>query len=835
MTPGRRPSGTPRARAAARALAGPVLAAALAACVSTSVPSTDMGVDLDKAAVAISQSATANGPFLAAGPDGTVEVFWSQNDNVVRRRVSVDGGLTFSTEEPVLDVGPLGNVTAGQQQPQPMVAVRDDAGHTHLLLQVSNPADASRSDIFYADVERYAVPVEKALVTGGRNVSGQGQLIDVAYDPRTQQWEPVSRAALGSGLACDAGTPTAADAGRRWDHASTAWSGRVYVTGGEDIDGPLATVQYFEPARRIWLGEASLPAPRTGHALVGDGTYLYAVGGADTTTALGSILRLDPAAGTGYIFDDDGTILACQAPASSPWVTLGAALGVGRVHLDAVVVERAAGTRELYVIGGETVTGSPLTSVDAFRIDPGGVLVPLPAPPPLPAPRSRHRAVAVGERIYVLGGTSNGTDARADALVLDLASASPAWLSVAAMPGPRRDFAAALLAGKVYVLAGRDDLGPTAAVDVLDPATETWAREPESTLPVLPLGGAAAVFSEASLPRNLSRQAANATQPDLARDPATGDLYAAWRDEAPVAVAEGEVPRTTSDVYLRRSADGGVTFAETPVRLSALGPLATHNNNFSGNPRVAVGPNGVVHTTWIETGEAGTPDQGGQELIYTNCAPDDLAETGLDCGTNLLAFAAAGGSGPDTPPAGQMKTPSIAVDAAGEVYLAWIDVDGTVPTATASANRVFALNVWFTYRRTTGAFAPPVPVGTDLTSRMDELFPPGSVTDPVTEISKLATRVNTPTLVADRAGEVNVLWANDSEVRLRRSKDSGRSFLTEAGVAPLVSGTQREGPGLVYDPVADRLVALWQTLTASGLPAPDDIDSVLETRAVQPR
>jgi Kelch motif len=834
MTPHRRLSGTPQrgARAALWALS----ASALAACVSTSAPSTDTGVDLDKAAVAISQSATANGPFPAAGPGGTVGVFWSQNDNQVRRRVSVDGGLTFSTEEVILDAGPLGNVTAGQQQPRPMSAVMDDAGHTHLLLQVSDPADATRSDIYYADVERYALPVEKALVAGGRNLSGQGQLAVVAYDPRTQQWEPVGRAALGSGLLCAAGAPAAADAGRRWDHAAAAFGGRVYVTGGSDLTGPLATVQYLDPARRTWLTEASLPGPRTGHALVSDGTYLYAVGGGDAAAALGSIARLDPAAGTGYTFGGDGTIAACTEPATSPWVTLAAGLGVGRVHLDAVVVERASGARDLYVIGGETFSGTPLTNVDAFRIDPGGVLTPLLPPlPPLPAPRSHHRAVAVGERIYVLGGTSDGTDVRDDALVLDLAAASPAWLSVPKMPAPRRDFTASVLMGKVYVMSGRDDLGPTAAVDVLDPATETWEREPESTAPVLSMGAAAAVFSEPSLPRNLSRQSANATQPELVRDPASGDLYAVWRNEAPVAVAEGEAPRTTADVYLRRSMDGGVTFAETPVRLSALGVLSTHNNNFSGNPRVAVGPNGVVHVTWIETGEVGTFDQGGQELIYTNCAPDDLGETGLDCGADVLAFAAVGGTGADTPPAGQMKTPAIAVDAAGEVYLAWIDADGTVPTATASANRVFALNVYFTWRRTTGTFADPVAVGTDLTGRMDELFPTGSVTDPVAEVAKLATRVNTPTLVTDQAGEVNVLWANDSEVRLRRSKDGGRSFLIEVGVAPLVSGAQRQGPGMVYDPVADRLVALWQTLTASGLPAPNDIDSVLETRAVQPR
>jgi hypothetical protein len=263
--------------------------------------------------------------------------------------------------------------------------------------------------------------------------------------------------------------------------------------------------------------------------------------------------------------------------------------------------------------------------------------------------------------------------------------------------------------------------------------------------------------------------------------------------------------------------------------------LSSRNNNFSGNPRAAVAPNGAVHTVWIETGETGTFDEGGQELIYTNCAPDDFSATGLDCGGSLLNFAAAGGIGPGAPPAGQMKTPTVAVDEAGGVYLAWIDTDGTVPLATASANRVYALNVWFTWRRTIGTFADPVPIGTDLTSRMDELFPPGTTADPVALVANLATRVNSPTIVADGAGEVNVLWANDSEVRLRRSRDGGLSFLTEAGVANLVSGAQRVGAGLVYDPVADRMIALWQTLTASETGPVGGVDSVVETRVIQPR
>jgi len=436
VTPHRRRTVTPPATLSIFSIFPILASAALCACVSTSAPSTETGIELDKPAVEISEAATANGPFLAAGPDGSVQAFWSQ-DNVVRRRVSMDGGLTFGPDEEVLAVGTLGNITAGQQQPQPLSAVVDDLGEAHLLVQISDPVDAGRSDIYYDHVERYAVPVAKALVMGGHDLAGVGQLVSVPYDPRTQQWEPVNRAALGSGLFCDAGTPTAADATRRWDHAATAYGGGIYVTGGENIGGLLDTVQYFDPDRGFWLDQSPLPGPRTGHALVGDGTYLYAIGGRDAGAALGSIARMDPAGGVPYLFNSDGTAISCTVPASSPWLTLGAALGVGRTHLDAVTVARASGDLEIYVIGGETFSGNPLQNVDAFRIDAGGVLTPIVGTPNLPTPRSRHRAVAVGERIYVMGGTSDGTDVLDDVLVLDLAAASPIWTSVAAMPGPR--------------------------------------------------------------------------------------------------------------------------------------------------------------------------------------------------------------------------------------------------------------------------------------------------------------------------------------------------------------------------------------------------------------
>lgn len=814
--------------------AGAALAALLAgACVSTTQEGNTTGVELAKATSAITAADTTNSPLLASGPDGSLHVLWAEA-NQIRARVSTDGGQTFGPSQDVINVNDLGNIAAGRNQPRPLAAAIDATGDTHLLVQVADPVDGQRSDIYYAHVEAYAVDTDKALVTGGQDLSGQAVSTVAAYDGRTRQWEPSGRTALGTGLRCDAGLPTAEDAVPRWGHASTSLGGRVYVTGGRDAGGPMDLVQAYDPATRTWLTEPALPGPRTGHALVSDGTYLFAIGGRDSGAALNSIVRYDPAGEVVYAFDPAGSVTGCAPPASSPWTVLAASLPVARTRAAAVGVARASGAFEIFVIGGETFDGTPLRNVDAFRVAADGTLLAIAPPPPLPEARSAHRAVAIGERLFVLGGTSDGSDVVDTVWTLDLADASPAWQTLAPMPEARRDHVAVVLEGRIYVLAGSSGDTPIALADVYDPGTGLWRTDRESTSPGPAFESAVAVVREPSEPRNLSRQAANATQPALGRDPVTGDLYAAWRNEQEVTFGQFDT-RVVSDVYLTRSADGGDTFTADPVRLSGLGPLSELNSNFSGNPQLAVATNGLIHLAWIETGEPGSPNGQGQDLVYTNCAPDDAAAPdGIDCNGTILFFGSVVGSA-GSPPAGTLRSPALAVDDADGVYLAWVDQDGTVPIAQGSANRTYALNVYFARRLPTGAFSTPVPVGTPLAARQDELFPPGTVDDPVALLAGLVTRVDLPVIAAYGEGQVNLLWTNDAEVRLRHSSDGGRTFLTEVGVADLASGTSRISPDLAYQGAAGtrgRMTALWQNLTAGA--AAGEVNSLVEARSVDP-
>lgn len=104
--------------------------------------------------------------------------------------------------------------------------------------------------------------------------------------------------------------------------------------------------------------------------------------------------------------------------------------------------------------------------------------------PDLPEGRSSHDAAVVDDKLYVVGGWKmNGADKKPDwhgtALVLDLTKKPLKWKSIK-QPFRRRALTAASHGGKVYVIAGLTDMGETSlAVNVYDPAKDTWATGPD--------------------------------------------------------------------------------------------------------------------------------------------------------------------------------------------------------------------------------------------------------------------------------------------------------------------------------------------------------------------
>jgi hypothetical protein len=101
---------------------------------------------------------------------------------------------------------------------------------------------------------------------------------------------------------------------------------------------------------------------------------------------------------------------------------------------------------------------------------------------PMPTPRAGLAAAVVGNSIFAIGGRSNTSgpcSGNPVAAVERFDIAFGTWTTVASLPAPRSDLAAAAVGGKIYVFGGCDDAGNFLAdVDVYDPETNTWSTAP---------------------------------------------------------------------------------------------------------------------------------------------------------------------------------------------------------------------------------------------------------------------------------------------------------------------------------------------------------------------
>lgn len=141
--------------------------------------------------------------------------------------------------------------------------------------------------------------------------------------------------------------------------------------------------------------------------------------------------------------------------------------------------------------------------------------------PPLPAGRSSHEIAVAGEKLVIVGGWNMkgkaGVEWHDTALVLDLSAQKPEWKSVP-QPFKRRALAAVALGSKVYVIGGLTADGGEQRVDVFDAETGKWGDGPD-----LP-GSARAAFSPAACLVN-GRIVANTNDGAVYRLTAKGDAW----------------------------------------------------------------------------------------------------------------------------------------------------------------------------------------------------------------------------------------------------------------------------------------------------------------------
>lgn len=200
--------------------------------------------------------------------------------------------------------------------------------------------------------------------------------------------------------------------------ATTAPDGTMYVLGGVNGSGDLATAQTYSPSTGAWATLPSMSYFRSseGVAVGGDGR-IYAFGG-------NGGLASDPNG------DTDELLATAEAydPSTSRWQGV-AALPTAREGMATVGDTGTDGNGDIYVIGGWDAVGDGYLA-DNLRYDPS-------------------------------------TDT---------------WATMAPMPTPREYASAVVGSdGDIYVIGGMDDTGALSTVEIYDPSTNHWSTGPSLT------------------------------------------------------------------------------------------------------------------------------------------------------------------------------------------------------------------------------------------------------------------------------------------------------------------------------------------------------------------
>ncbi len=228
------------------------------------------------------------------------------------------------------------------------------------------------------------------------------------------------------------------------DADSAVLGSNIYIIGGFDGTGPIASNQIYSPASETWASARPLPTPRSDLAVAPLDGVLYAVGG---RTAAGY-------SSTNEIYD----------PSTDSWAA-GAPLLPARANFACVAL---AGS--LYAIGGEI--GSNTVTDLVQRYDPAADT--WTAVSNLSSGRAYMDAVVLDGLIYVAGGY-NG--AHTVAIHERYDPAADTWTPRAPLRRPRSDLRTALAGNAIYAVGGHDDLRWLGRNERYDPAADIWFQE----------------------------------------------------------------------------------------------------------------------------------------------------------------------------------------------------------------------------------------------------------------------------------------------------------------------------------------------------------------------
>ncbi len=248
----------------------------------------------------------------------------------------------------------------------------------------------------------------KLYTIGGETAGGITDRVAI-YDPRSNGW------------AAGAPKPTPVA------NANAIWlRDRIYVAGGTTADGmPTDAVEVYDPKTDTWEARAALPFPLAAYGSAGLNGKLHLFGGWDGTRYLADTL----------IYDPETDSWAAGTPMVEPRAFLAASSLQDRIY----VVGGYDGQRELATVAAYDPAGE------------GTAAGPWSSRAPLSQPRGGLGLVALGQRLYAVGG--GWTEPLAFNEQYDIKTGAWSRIETPAV-GQWRNLALAALGNKLYAVGG---------------------------------------------------------------------------------------------------------------------------------------------------------------------------------------------------------------------------------------------------------------------------------------------------------------------------------------------------------------------------------------------
>jgi N-acetylneuraminic acid mutarotase len=227
-------------------------------------------------------------------------------------------------------------------------------------------------------------------------------------------------------------------------------NGRLYAIGGSrSVTTSAVTVEVYDPATDTWSVKANSPPVgcATAESVVNNKIYIFGGASAVYGSAHSITYEYDPAM--------DNWIRKADMPTPRAYISAGAVDG------------------KIYVFGGTPKAGSSLVAYSTVEMyDPATDTWQKKSD--LPAPRAIHTASVAGGKIYVFGGTQDGS-AQGLSTVEAYDPVTDTWTRKNDMPVAKCWHGTAEVGGKIYVISGGTGLDTLyKSVEEYDPISDLW-------------------------------------------------------------------------------------------------------------------------------------------------------------------------------------------------------------------------------------------------------------------------------------------------------------------------------------------------------------------------